>query len=79
MGLRFFQIEGEREALEIECDDPAHGDQVRTAWLDCGSRSNSLTLAIAAGWAERMSDRTTVWLCPSCVRRNAKKRTRKGV
>jgi hypothetical protein len=62
MGLKVFQIVGGREALEVECDDPAHGDEIRTAWFDCGPHSDNLTLAIAAGWGERRNNRTSVWL-----------------
>ena len=53
MGLKVLQIVGDREALAVECDDPAHGDEIRTAWFDCGSHSDNLTLAIVAGWGER--------------------------
>jgi hypothetical protein len=71
MGLKVFQIVGGREALEVECDDPAHGDEIRRAWFDCGPHSDNLTLAIAAGWGERRNSGTSVWLCPSCVRGHA--------
>jgi hypothetical protein len=64
MGLKLLQIVGHREALAVECDDPAHGDEIRTAWFDCGSHSDNLTLAIAAGWGERRNNRTSIWLCP---------------
>jgi hypothetical protein len=67
MGLKVFQIVQGRDTLEVECDDPAHGDEIKTAWFDCGSHSDNLTLAIAAGWGERRNNRTSVWLCPSCV------------
>jgi hypothetical protein len=71
MGLKVLQIVGDREALAVECDDPAHGDEIRTAWFDCGSHSDNLTLAIVAGWGERRNNRTSIWLCPSCVRGHA--------
>jgi hypothetical protein len=71
MGLKVFQIVAGRESLEVKCDDPAHGDEIRTAWFDCGSHSDNLTLAIAAGWGERRNNRTSIWLCPSCVRGHA--------
>src|SRR5438309_11751071 len=64
MGLKILQIGGEREALEVECNDPAHSDEIRTAWFDCGSHSDNQSLAIAAGWAQRRNHRTSVWLCP---------------
>ena len=64
MGLKVLQIVGDREALAVECDDPAHGDEIRTAWFDCGSHSDNLTLAIVAGWGERRNNRTSIWLCP---------------
>jgi hypothetical protein len=75
MGLKVFKVGGEREALGIECDDPVHGDEERMAWFDCGSHSNNLTVAIAAGWLERRGDRTSVWFCPPCAHRKARKRT----
>jgi hypothetical protein len=71
MGLKIFKIVGDRDALEVECDDPVHGDGIRTAWFDCGPHSDNLTLAIAAGWGERRNSRTSIWLCPLCVRRHA--------
>jgi hypothetical protein len=53
----------ERETLKIGCDDPEHGDEERMAWFDCNSHANNLTPAIAVGWAEQRSDRTSDWLC----------------
>jgi hypothetical protein len=50
MGLRVFHIVPGREVLELECDDPTHGDEVRIGWFDSGSWSDNLTLAIVAGW-----------------------------
>jgi hypothetical protein len=71
MGLRIFHIGLEREALELECDDPAHATVFRRAWFECGCISDSLSLAITAGWFERRTDRTSAWLCPRCVLKNA--------
>jgi hypothetical protein len=74
MGLKVFKIE--REALQVECDDPKH-DGVRTAFFDSGSVAGNLQLVITAGWTERWSDRASLWICPQCVFKNARKRARK--
>jgi hypothetical protein len=64
MGLRIFHIRPKREVLELECDDPAHATVFRRAWFECGRISDSLSLAITAGWFELRTDRTSAWLCP---------------
>jgi hypothetical protein len=69
MGLKVSQ--GERKALEVGCDDPAHGGDVRTAWFDCGSLSNNVALAMAAGWNEYGGGD---WLCPACAHRTDKRK-----
>lgn len=66
MGLKVFKIGSERQALALECDCPAHGYGVRTAWFDCGSHSGSLCLAKAVGWIEGR-DGPGLWLCPQCA------------
>jgi hypothetical protein len=75
MGLKVFQINGGREALELECDGPEHSSDRRTAWLAAGSRTTSLVLPGAAGWTERCRDQASQWLCPACASR---KRARKA-
>jgi hypothetical protein len=68
MGLKSFQTNVGREALELECDGRGHRDKVPTAWFDCGSHSDNLGLALAAGWTERRNARGT-WFCPQCTER----------
>jgi hypothetical protein len=68
MGVKIFKISGERQALEFTCDSPAHGDEMRTAWFDCGSYSGNLCLANATGWTE-LHENTGAWFCPQCVHR----------
>ena len=65
MGLKVLQSSRERKALEFECDNRAHGNEVPKTQFDCGSLSYNVSLAIVAGWDERGSGR---WLCPSCAR-----------
>ena len=75
ISLKVFAIVREREALEVECDDPGHSGAGQKAWFDCGSHSDSIKLAKAAGWTERRITGTTLWLCPQCVGTNGQKRS----
>jgi hypothetical protein len=50
MGLKVLPSSRERKALEIECDDRAHGKEVPITRFDCGSLSSNVALAMAAGW-----------------------------
>jgi hypothetical protein len=68
MGCKIFAIGDAREALELSCDCPCHGDAVGRAWFDCGTYEGSLTLALAAGWRKRSNDKGA-WLCPQCARK----------
>jgi hypothetical protein len=65
MGLKVLQSSRDRKALEFECDNRAHGNDVPKTQFDCGSLSNNVALAIATGWDEQRGGR---WLCPSCAR-----------
>ena len=67
--MKVLQSSRERKALEFECDNPAHRREMRTMRFDCGSLSNNVALALAAGWHKQRGDR---WLCPSCGRRRRK-------
>ena len=78
MGIKIFKISGERQALEFACDSPAHGDEIRIAWFDCGSYSGNLCLANAAGWTE-LHENAGGWICPQCVRPNVWSRERANV
>ena len=78
MGFRTFKISGERQALEFTCDSPAHGDEIRTAWFDCGSHSGNLSLANAAGWTE-LHESTDAWICPQCAPQNVWSREHAGI
>jgi hypothetical protein len=71
MGVRSIKICG-RKALELSCDDIAHGTEWRTAWFDCGSDLGNFALASAAGWSER-PDAVQAWLCPQCARKSVLK------
>jgi hypothetical protein len=42
MGLKVLPSSRERKALEIECDNRAHGDELPMTRFDCGSLSNNL-------------------------------------
>jgi hypothetical protein len=64
MGLKVLQSSRERKAFELECDNRAHGNKVPKTQFDCGSLSNNIALAAAAGWDEQRGR----WLCPSCAR-----------
>jgi putative ABC transport system substrate-binding protein len=48
MGLKVLQSSRERKALEFECDNRAHGNEVPKTQFDCGSLSNNVALAVAA-------------------------------
>jgi hypothetical protein len=69
MGVQSIKI-CERKALELSCDDIAHGTEWRAAWFDCGSDLGNFALATAAGWSERRNAEQA-WLCPQCARKNA--------
>jgi hypothetical protein len=75
MGLKIIKMGEAREALELACDYPSHGDSARAAWFDCGSQEGNLALALTTGWTERRNAKG--WLCPECslrreTRTNAK-------
>ena len=65
MGLKVLQSSRERKALEFECDNRMHGNEVPKTQFDCGSLSNNVALAMAAGWNRQPNGR---WLCASCAR-----------
>jgi hypothetical protein len=67
MGLKTIKI-GEHEAAELACDSVAHRGEPPTAWFDCGSELDNLTLAMAAGWERRNAN--AMWLCPRCAHKN---------
>ena len=68
MGIEKFKIGAEREALQFACDSAAHSDEkVPIAWFDCGSYSDNVELAEAAGWTTRRNG-LSAWFCPQCVR-----------
>jgi hypothetical protein len=69
MGLKVLQSSRERKAVEIECDNRAHAMELPKTKFDCGSLSNNVALAMAAGWDSQRGDR---WICPSCARRRRK-------
>jgi hypothetical protein len=66
--METFKVGAEREAIQPACDSVAHRDEkVRTAWFACGSYSDNLVLATAAGWIARRNG-IRAWFCPQCVR-----------
>ena len=69
-GLRAIKI-GEREAVELGCDNVAHDGEQPIAWFDCGSDLGNLSLAMAAGWERRKANGT--WLCPRCAQHDLKR------
>jgi hypothetical protein len=69
MGLKVLQSSRERKALELECDNRAHGQEVPIARFDCGSISSNVALAMVAGWDRQPGDK---WLCPLCTSRKRK-------
>ena len=64
MALKTIKV-GEREAVELTCDNVAHGGEPPIAWFDCGSDLGNLMLAMAAGWERRKVN--GMWLCPQCA------------
>jgi hypothetical protein len=66
MGLKTFTIGVAREAFELICDGQSHGNNVSTAWIDCGSLSGNSSLATTIGWNEVGRNGTSKWLCPRC-------------
>jgi hypothetical protein len=68
MGLKVLPSSRERKALEIECDDRAHGKEVPITRFDCGSLSSNVALAMAAGWERQHGGQ---WLCPLCTRQKS--------
>ena len=70
MGLKTIKI-GAREAVELACDNVAHRGEQPTAWFDCGSELDNLTLAMAAGWERRNAN--AMWLCPRCAQQDLKR------
>jgi hypothetical protein len=73
MGLKSFEMSVGREAIELACDGLIHRGKVLTAWFDCGSPSDNLRLASAAGWT-KAPDPKGVWLCRQCSDRRARRR-----
>jgi hypothetical protein len=71
MGLKVLPSSSERKALEIECDNRAHGNEVPMTRFDCGSLSSNVALAMAAGWDRQGDDE---WLCPICTRQRREPR-----
>jgi hypothetical protein len=75
MGLKSFETGVGREAIALECDSVIHRKKALTAWFDCGSPSDNLRLASAAGWTKG-PDPKGVWLCRQCSDRTTQKRPR---
>ena len=72
MGLKTFIISSTREASELMCDSPSHGDDTTIAWIDSGSLSGNSSLATTIGWKESQRNGASSWLCPLCSGKRAK-------
>jgi hypothetical protein len=66
MGIEQMTV-AECEALQFECDDLEHDDNIanRRALFSGGSQEANLRLAAACGWIEGKRG----WICPHCAER----------
>jgi hypothetical protein len=71
MGLKTFTIGVAREAFELICDGQWHGNNVSTAWIDCGSLSGNSSLATTIGWNE-VGRRDKQMAMPAMLQREAR-------